>query len=259
MKLLVAFFLLFNITLFNCEDATSISPNEYCTFLEGNTQWYTFTTISPITVNIITASNGEDGKMELYKGDCDDLEFLYYDDNSGPFLMPQIDFETEANTTYYVKVYDVEFFEICVFNCTPLPVELIEYKIENYITYLKLKWVTASEINNWRFNIYYSEDHLSWRLLSPIPGANNSVSLRFYTYSTPIVNNKTVYYKLTQTDYNGVETELGILPFFSKKEFKKIAREIDISGNNVTKDYHGVKFIIYQDGSVNKIIEFYDK
>ena len=97
------------ITMITCEEATVIRPDDYCNFLPGTTMWYTFETVDSTIVSIITAGNG-DGRMELYKGDCNSLEYITEDDDSGPFLMPQIQYTTSPNTTYYVKVTGVDLF-----------------------------------------------------------------------------------------------------------------------------------------------------
>lgn len=72
------------ITMITCRRSYSNTSDDYCNFLPGNTMWYTFETEDSTIVSIITAGNG-DGRMELYKGDCDSLEYITEDDDSGPF------------------------------------------------------------------------------------------------------------------------------------------------------------------------------
>jgi hypothetical protein len=240
--------------MITCEEATVIRPDDYCNFLPGNTMWYTFETEDSTIVSIITAGNG-DGRMELYKGECDSLEYITEDDDSGPFLMPQIQYTTSPNTTYFVKVTGVDLFEICVFTCGPLPVELISFKLYEQNKYVTLKWTTASEINNRYFEIYSSSDINNWEKITQIPGSNNSSFILNYTYTDYTKwNGELKYYKLTQVDYDGTVTVLGILPVFSKKQFKTLLKEITIDGKPVTKDYEGIILKVYSDGTVEKII-----
>lgn len=238
----------------NCEEATEISPTNFCSFLPGDTQWYKFSIENPEVVSIITAGNG-DGRMELYKGDCDNLEYVTEDDNSGPFLMPQIQLNAEADVDYYVKVTGVDLFEICVFTCGPLPVTLISYKVYQTNGYATLKWVTGSEINNRLFRVYSSTDAISWFMVGQIPGMGNSSQLNYYSYNDfNKLDNEVRYYKLEQIDYNGTVTTLGILPVFSKKEYKVLLKEINLAGQPVNKDYKGIRVKIYSDKTVEKLI-----
>lgn len=252
-NLLINLIIFFSFLHTDCTEAVEISPNQYCTFMEGTSTWFTFTTDEPILVNIITAGN-EDGKMELYKGNCEDLEFIEFDDNDGPFLMPQINIETEEHTTYYVRVFDVELFEICVFNCGPLPVELVSYKIQTNDIFLKHSWSTASELNNNYFRIYKSKDLKSWELLGQIPGNNNANYVNYYSFNSSIIDNTIMYYKLTQTDFNGVETEISILPYLTEKQMKTLIKEITINGNPISKEYNGIRVKVYSNGTVEKVI-----
>lgn len=250
MNLILSFIILF----FTCQEATVVHPNDYCTFLPGTTQWYTFSTDQVTQISIITAGYG-DGKMELYKGSCDSLILVDEDDNSGPFLMPQIELFTEPNVDYYVKVIDAELFEICIFSCGPLPVELVSYKLYEETGYVTLKWMTGSETNNRCFKIYTSKDAVSWDFLGQTPGANNSSVINYYSYHDfNKWDGSLKYYKLTQVDFNGTETVLGILPIFSKKEYKTLLKEITIDGKPVTKDYNGIRVKVYSDKTVEKVI-----
>lgn len=249
------FSIIFFINAYTCEEATVIQPSEFCSFLPSIEDWFTFNIPQGGTVSVITAGF-DDGEMTLYSGSCSNLEFLDYDDDSGPMQMPQIQFTADPTKTYYVKVQNAEYFEICVFVCNPLPVQLLTYKLYEKNSYIKLSWTTASEINNKYFSIYSSEDFNNWKLLTQVPGANNSNSLLYYSYyDNNEWNEKLIYYKLTQTDYNGEETILGILPLISKKEYKVLLKEIDIKGNPINKQYNGIKVKVYSNGTVEKTIE----
>ena len=242
------------ITIFTCQEAVFIPESEYCEFRPGTSEWYTFSTSEATTVSIITAGF-EDGKMELYQGTCDSLVLIGADDNSGPFLMPQIQFDTEANVQYFVRVFDVNVFEICVLTCAPLPVDLISYKLYQYDNIVTLKWSVGSETNNRMFQIYKSKDAISWEILGQIPGAGNSSFVTYYTYyDYHKWDGELTYYKLIQVDFNGSSTTLGILPLFSKKETKKLLKEVDLTGKPITKDYNGVRIKIYSNGIVEKVI-----
>jgi hypothetical protein len=69
---------------------------------------------------------------------------------------------------------------------------------------ISINWQTASEIDNDYFTIYRSFDGVSFRPVENISGAGNSSSLINYDYSDIVNKPGIVYYKLAQTDYNGL-------------------------------------------------------
>lgn len=235
-----------------CEEAYRIEVTQFCTFLPANVVWFKFSTPEATTVSVITAG-AEDGKMEIFSGSCDNLTFEYFDDNSGPFLMPQVTFTTEANTEYFVHVFDVELFEICIFNCEPLPVELIKFTADRDGTVVTLRWTTASETNNNYFTIYRSKDLKTWENIGRVVGSGNSNTLRYYTFShIETDRSKVYYYKLTQTDFNGDWEQLEVIPLVQGVKNKKLITEVTIDGKPVPKDFVGIRIKIYDDGTIGK-------
>jgi hypothetical protein len=91
----------------------------------------------------------------------------------------------------------------------PLPVELTDFTAECNNINIKLTWHTASEIASDYFTLYRSYDATDYTLIANIPAAGYSNQLLEYTYIDK-PSHTPVYYKLTQTDYNGKTEELGI-------------------------------------------------
>jgi len=88
-------------------------------------------------------------------------------------------------------------------NWTPtLPIELIYFGIEDDI----LKWITATEINNDFFTLYRSIDGINFIPIYYTNGAGNNNSILEYTYIDNFNYSGLIYYKLSQTDYNGEST-----------------------------------------------------
>jgi trimeric autotransporter adhesin len=87
----------------------------------------------------------------------------------------------------------------------PLPVQLLSFEgnYSNSIEYLK--WVTASEKNNDRFEVMRSEDGVNWYMIGEVQGNGFSEKLQEYFYEDhDIPMGATVlYYRLRQVDYNG--------------------------------------------------------
>jgi hypothetical protein len=67
-----------------------------------------------------------------------------------------------------------------------------------------VKWSTASEADNDYFTIEKSKDLENWQEIATIDGAGNSTSLINYTFEIENqLNEKSGYYRLKQTDFNG--------------------------------------------------------
>jgi len=94
-----------------------------------------------------------------------------------------------------------------------LPIELLSFngKKENHA--VKLLWATASEINNDHFTIEKSIDGKSWLNIGVVKGALNAnqvINYQLYDYN-PVMG--TQFYRLKQTDLNGMNTYAQIISF----------------------------------------------
>lgn len=126
----------------------------------------------------------------------------------GDFL-PAGTINTAANTVVSVNVSPLDFYRswTLVESDNPMPVELLDYDFDCKNDLAELNWTTASETNNMFFTIESSNDGIVFVFEQNINGAGNSNMP--LNYSTMVNANK--YYKLTQTDYNGITEEIGNL------------------------------------------------
>jgi len=93
-----------------------------------------------------------------------------------------------------------------------LPIELTDwygdYNKDNDI--VVLSWITASEINNDKFEILHSEDGRIWEIIERKNGAGNSnTTIKYQSSHRP--ESQTNYYMLRQIDYDGKEEEFDII------------------------------------------------
>lgn len=115
-----------------------------------------------------------------------------------------------GNYRFYVHLDDyVNIDNVCLsYTCiTFLPIELVEFSAELSDVDVQLKWTTASESNNDFFTIDKSTNGEDWMFFANVDGAGNSNSLLHYTIKdvNPFlgINSDNVYYRLTQTDFDG--------------------------------------------------------
>jgi len=98
----------------------------------------------------------------------------------------------------------------------PLPVELTSFDAKCTGTGVLLTWQTASESNNSKFTIERSEDGYNWTTAASVDGAGNSITLKNYYYTDKIVSDSILYYRLSQTDFDGVSKYSAVVSVFCK-------------------------------------------
>ena len=96
---------------------------------------------------------------------------------------------------------------------TPLPIELISFNATATAqSSVELTWATASEQNNQLFTVERSADLSAWEAILQQPGAGNSSSMIHYAGMDPDALSGTSYYRLRQTDLNGMSTLSSVVP-----------------------------------------------
>jgi len=102
-----------------------------------------------------------------------------------------------------------------------IPVELTSFIITGTDNSFQLRWETATETNNYGFEIQRSHDISDWNKVGFVPGHGNSTEIRRYDFvDSEIENSQTYYYRLKQIDYNG------------SSKYSKI---VQVSSNTVNK------------------------
>ncbi len=86
----------------------------------------------------------------------------------------------------------------------PLPVELTTFVAEIIDNSIHLSWETATEVNNYGFDIERSKDNNNWEKIGFVRGAGNSNSPKEYSFMDSKINSVGSYsYKLKQIDNDG--------------------------------------------------------
>jgi hypothetical protein len=88
---------------------------------------------------------------------------------------------------------------------SPLPVELLSFTADVApLNTVQLKWITASETNNSHFIVEKSQNAVDYTFVGRIQGSGTSSLMHSYNLIDSNPFEGTSYYRLTQTDYNGV-------------------------------------------------------
>jgi hypothetical protein len=88
----------------------------------------------------------------------------------------------------------------------PLPVELTSFNANAVNNKITLNWSTASEINNYGFEVERiagSQFKNNWEKIGFVKGNGSSTAVHNYSFSDYPENNSMINYRLKQIDYNG--------------------------------------------------------
>ena len=106
----------------------------------------------------------------------------------------------------YKKMADVWYAELKNVIDNILPVELTSFTASKIKSSVELKWTTATEVNNFGFEIQRSSSNSKneWETLGFIQGSGNSNSPKVYSFADfELPAAQTVFYRLKQIDNDG--------------------------------------------------------
>lgn len=91
-----------------------------------------------------------------------------------------------------------------------LPVELTSFKAQKVSQFSELSWETSSEVNNDYYTVERSVDGKEFVEIGRVKGVGDSQEASYYSFIDRSPETGINYYRLKQTDYNGVYEYLGI-------------------------------------------------
>lgn len=141
-------------------------------------------------------------------------------------------------------------------NIQALPIELLRFDVYNRLGQNIIEWVCATERSNDYFTLERSSDGLNWESISTINGAGNSVIKTSYSYSDGGHKNSYNYYRLKQTDFNGVSEFFKIISIDNSVNSKKVIRVINIYGVECNDDPNKILIYQFSDGTYQKVFRF---
>lgn len=129
------------------------------------------------------------------------------------FFGGNVDFDPQPGTANQVGIGNLDVF-MAKYTCNQLiglPIELQSFSANCNAPDIEINWTTSAEINNHYFTLERSFDAIEFEEVDRVYGAGNSSTLEYYRLidSQPSRAGEPVYYRLSQTDYNGVTSLLG--------------------------------------------------
>lgn len=92
-----------------------------------------------------------------------------------------------------------------------IPVELASFTGNFEDGMVLLKWSTATELNNYGFEIEKSYDKAAFDKLGFVKGAGSTTDKQYYTYIDNDIKTGTAYYRLRQIDFDGTHTYSNVI------------------------------------------------
>lgn len=109
-----------------------------------------------------------------------------------------------------------------------------------------LNWITESEENNDYFTLERSVDGVYFEKIGTVKALNTGT---MYEFTDETFQDTINYYRLSQTDFNGVKKHIGDVISIDNRKAKVLVKIVDTLGREVGFDYQGVKILIFSDGS----------
>jgi len=181
-----------------------------------------FTTLSQfipkqVDITYLTEDANADGTTDGANLSPTFTEFTYSIPGTGTSLQIRIMCNVDQGSE------EVGFDNIRVISGGLLPVELTSFTGSSTNNNVELSWQTATEVNNYGFEIERSQNN-NWEKVGFVEGHGNSNSPKDYSFSDKPTNGSDFKYRLKQIDFNGnfefspeIEVSL-IVPQFSVKQ-----------------------------------------
>ncbi len=185
------------------------------------------------------------------------------------FSYPEFDYTSSTNRSGYnyndgayptangSRTSNRPNIRMTLLTASPLSIDLTTF--DGYLVNgrnVKLEWSVASQTDNDYFTVYKSEDGYNWNPIGKILGGGTTNVSMDYSYDDTYSSEKNIiYYKLSQTDYNGVTKLFNVISVEKQKSDSYVVKEVNLLGQDVDKNVVGVVIQIWSDGKISKIIK----
>ena len=89
-------------------------------------------------------------------------------------------------------------------NLIPVPVELTTFNAVYSNGKVNLEWITATETNNYGFEVERRDGNLSFQTIGFVSGAGTSTNRVTYNFTDNNLSSNKYYYRLKQIDFDGI-------------------------------------------------------
>ena len=160
--------------------------------------YYNISTTAAYSGLITIQINYDEAQLNVMSED--ELKLYHYDDGSF------VDITIEVNTVEnYIKgqTSSLSEFAIATLEDNIVPVELVSFKAETKEGTVRLSWTTASESNNYGFNIERQIENEKWSDIGFVKGHGTSSIPHIYSFVDENPPMELLFYRIKQTDFDG--------------------------------------------------------
>ncbi len=136
-----------------------------------------------------------------------------------------------------------------------LPIVLLDFFGKNLNKSNVLNWTTFSELDNDFFTIEYSTDGYNFENIGLVNGAGNSSESNNYEFIHSDYRKEINYYRLQQTDFNGMNNNSELISIDNREKIKEILMTTNLIGQEVNENYKGLVVVVYTDGTILRKIQ----
>jgi len=136
---------------------------------------------------------------------------------TGYFNSTDADFDPNGGTTTLASAGSYDVVNAKYTEDGALPVELTTFSANVNGNNVNLSWETATEVNNYGFNIERKTETRGWNKVDFVEGHGNSNSVKHYSFTDNVSLSGKYFYRLKQIDINGtfeysniIEVNIGV-------------------------------------------------
>jgi hypothetical protein len=200
----------------------------------------------------------EDGNFTVVKRDDNSISWADWDTYESTTTIPASGQPGRTIVDGYGQKNGFTSFSLFGFGGSgggALPIDLISFNGEVILELeptVILDWTVASQVNNDYFSIERSENMEEWKQIGKISGVGTTNTQISYSWidNSPIKG--VSYYRLTQTDYDGMSESFHPIAISISSEEKVLDKVVNYMGQEVNEYYKGMVLEVYTDGTYVK-------
>lgn len=257
-------------TLVNMGVITPTTTWQNVTGAASAKRYWTFNATAGCTYDFSTCNsvNSNDTYLRLYSGTNPITAILQtLNDDNGPWcsgLKASLNWTCGTTGVYSILLTNYSCANLSASTilsyrttCSTLPIELLWFRGYVQEDIVKLKWATATEINNDYFIVQKFVEN-EWVDMTRVEGVGTTNFTSYYETQDTRPTIGYSYYRLKQVDHDGqYEIFAPIVIYMPPIENRKILMVYDLLGRQIENldTFTGVFFILYEDGRIEKKIK----
>lgn len=196
----------FNITNIGCQDMTStkltLTYDQFMTYASSSVPPISGSNNTQFSLGTLTSNQVKTMTVTVHSSNNTNVQYIYMNGEVSATTAAYFNGKGPKLSCYVtVKQSEQQATQIC----NPLPVELVSFTSAIVNKNVELKWKTATEVNNYGFEVHRQTSAGNWETIGFIEGHGTVNTPQDYSYTDPLIGNKgsSFKYRLKQIDRDG--------------------------------------------------------